>query len=420
MSGTIVEKLLAKAAGEAAAQPGDILSAQVDRMLVNDFVGPNVCYEFAKAQIQSVRFPERVMFCFDHHMPPANITEADNMRMIRQFCRTHNILRLGEIGRHGIGHQVMVEDFVQPGEIAVGTDTHATMYGALGAFSCGITASDAVVVLATGNLWFRVPQSVRITLTGRPNEFVTGKDIALALLAQIGDTQFSDMALEIGGPGLSSLPMDARFCIANMLAETDAKAVILETDTVTNAYIGREISYILPDSNASYCDALTLDLSKIEPLAACPDCVANVHSVDTVASVKVDQVFIGSCTNGRIEDLRQATEVLRGKKVAPDTRLIVVPASQQVMRQATKEGIISDLLDAGAAILTPTCAACAGTGVGVIGENEVCVSTTNRNFKGRMGSRSSQVYLVSAYTAAATALTGRLCRYDPDCTHVSK
>ena len=414
MSGTIVEKILTKAAGITSAMPDDILSARVDRIMVNDFVGPNVCYEFRKAELAHVRYPQRVLFSFDHHMPPSNVTEADNLNLMRRFCREHEIAHMGEIGRHGIGHQAMIEHFVRPGEVAVGTDTHATMYGALGAFSCGVTASDAVVVLATGELWFRVPRSVRITLDGTLQKYVTGKDVALALMRMLGDTRYSDMALEIGGAGLSSISMDARFCIANMLAETDAKAVIFETDDMTNAYTGDLAQWILSDEHAEYAETLSLDLCAVAPLVACPDYVANVCAVDAADSVHVDQVFIGSCTNGRLEDLRQAAEVLRGRKVHPDTRLIVVPASQQVMLQATREGIIEELLAAGAAVLTPSCASCAGTGVGIIGEGEVCVSTTNRNFKGRMGGKTAKVYLASAYTAAATALAGRLCRYAPD------
>ena len=412
MKRTLSEKILARAAKLASVSAGETVDVSVDRLMINDYVGPNVRQAFSEIDAEVVS-PERVLVCFDHSAPPASIAAADNLREMRLFCQKHGIRKVAEIGRHGIGHQLMLEDFTKPGELAVGTDSHSTMYGGLSCFGCGITASDAVVALRTGHLWLKVPETIRVQISGKPRIGETGKDIALYMIDALRDYDCNYKAIEIGGPGLQNVTMESRFTIANLLAETDAKNIVMEADALTAAYAHLDIAAMLqPDDGAAYSATVSVDLSQVEALAACPDAIENIRRVQDEKDIRVDQVFIGSCTNGRIEDLRQAAEVLAGKTVAPSVRLIVVPASQSIMLQAVQEGIIEKLISAGAAILTPGCGSCAGIGAGMLGAGEVCASTTNRNFKGRMGSPDSKVYLVSAYTAAATALTGYLSTAD--------
>lgn len=412
MKKTLSEKILARAANLSEVCAGEIVDVFVDRLMINDYVGPNVRQAFSEVG-GSVVSPERVLVCFDHSAPPASIAAADNLREMRLFCKRHGITKVAEIGRHGIGHQLMLENFVQPGELAVGTDSHSTMYGGLSSFGCGITASDAVVALRTGHLWLKVPETIRLQISGKTRYGVTGKDIALYMIDRLHGYDCNYKAIEIGGPGLCNVSMESRFTIANLLAETDAKNVLFEADASTAAYAGIDAGTMLqPDADAAYEATFAVELSDIAPLAACPHAIGNIKRVQDEENVRVDQVFIGSCTNGRMEDLRQAAEVLSGRTVAPSVRLIVVPASQSILQQAVAEGVVAQLLAAGAAILTPGCASCAGSGAGMLAAGEVCVSTTNRNFKGRMGSADSKVYLASAYTAAATAVTGYLCVAD--------
>ena len=407
MGMTLTEKLLAKKSGNQSVFPSQIVTVEIDRLMINDFIGPTVLHEFGSLQDCMVKFPDRILVSADHTAPPTTVKEANNLVRIREFCRFHGINRFAEIGRHGISHQMMLEDFTLPGEIAVGTDSHSTMYGSVGALGCGITASDAAMILATGELWLQVPETIRIGLTGKLPKGTTAKDVALSLLPLLPADLAGNKALEVGGPGLSQISIEGRMAIANMLAETDAKNVIFEADKMTCDYLGLPDEYIQrPDDSAEYNKIIELDLSGLEPVLACPHRMDNIHTVKEMEGKRVDQVFIGSCANGRMEDLKQAAEILAGKKVCNDTRLIVVPASQIIMEQAIEEGIISELLEAGAAVLTPGCASCAGFGQGLLGDGEVCVSTTNRNFKGRMGSRESEVFLASAYTAAMAALHG--------------
>ncbi|WP_160662517.1 aconitase/3-isopropylmalate dehydratase large subunit family protein [Colidextribacter sp. OB.20] len=411
MGSTIIEKVFARTAGRPV-KPGEIVGVTVDRLFINDFQGPIVFSQFETLHAEAVVRPEMILFGMDHRVPPADVKSANNHRICRKFCKEHGIERFSEIGRHGIGHQMMVEHFTRPGEVALGTDSHATMYGALGTLACGITSSDAAVIMATGKIWLQVPASIRINVVGRLKPGVTAKDISLAMIKLAPLNQFIYKAVEIGGECIREMSVSGRLVIANMAAEMNVKCAILEADEKTLDFVGctaDECHIERPDSDAVYERVLTLDVSELAPLIACPHNVDQVRTISEVEGLDVDQVFLGSCTNGRIEDLEQALEILDGKKVHEGVRLIVVPASQEVMLEAVQKGYIEKLLKAGAAIMTPSCASCAGAGAGLIGDGERAIATTNRNFKGRMGSPNSEVYLASAYAAAAAAVTGKIC-----------
>jgi 3-isopropylmalate/(R)-2-methylmalate dehydratase large subunit len=404
---TLSEKIIARAAGLSTVSPGQIVGVSVDRMMINDRMAPIVFDYFKSLCVESVVNPERILISVDHRVPPATVALADTLRDIRSFCKNHGLAGFGEIGRHGIGHQIMCEDFTHPGEIAVGTDSHAPMYGGLGALACGINASDAAVVMATGKMWMCVPESVRVLFEGTLNRGTTAKDIAL-FMQNLDDTEnFIYRDLEIGGAGALALSVSGRLVISNMAAEMEAKACIFVPDEKVAEYLGDGLGCDLrSDSDAVYERTYTIDIAKIEPLLACPHSLRNIRPVRELRGLPIQQAFLGSCTNGRLEDLIQAAEILEGRAVHPDVRLIVVPASQKVFTEATALGVTETLLRAGAAFITPSCASCAGSGPGLIGGGERCVSTTNRNFRGRMGSPDSEVYLASAYTVAAAAVAG--------------
>lgn len=411
MGGTIIEKIFARAAGRAV-RVGEIVDVTVDRLFINDFVGPIAFKQFVSLGVSQVTRPERILVGLDHRVPPADVKSANNHKFCREFCDRYGIERFADIGRHGIGHQLMVEHFTLPGEVALGTDSHATMYGALGALSCGITSSDAAVVMATGKIWLQVPATIRIHVTGKLNRGVTAKDLSLAMIALDSVNAFIYKALEIGGECIGELDVSGRLTIANMAAEMGVKCAVIEADAKTAAFVGLsadEICMDRPDANAVYERVYTIDASQIEPLIACPHSVDNIKTISETAGLQVHQAFLGSCTNGRMEDLEQALEILEGRQVHRQVRLLVVPASQSVLLEAVQKGYIEKLIQAGAAIITPSCASCAGAGVGLIGDGERAICTTNRNFKGRMGSPNSEVFLSSPYAVAAAAVRGRIC-----------
>ena len=333
----------------------------------------------------------------DHQLPAFTVEAADKLVMFREKAKKSGITNISRPGWHGIGHQTMVEELVKPLQVAVGTDSHATLYGGLGAFSCGITTSDAV-------------QTIRIRVTGRLPDAVTAKDLALRIIGLFPEKTYAYQAVELVGEGIAALSMDSRFTLANMLAETGAKCAVFEADEAAYRYAGLSVGERLcSDPDAEFCAEAGVDASTLEPLLACPDSVRNVRPLRECSGIRVDQVFIGSCTNGRMEDLQQAAEVLAGRRVAAHTRLIVTPASQRIALEAVENGVMETLLRAGATVLPASCASCAGHGPGLIGSGEVCLSTTNRNFKGRMGSPSGKIYLGSAYAAAAAAVAGEIC-----------
>ena len=415
MGATLTEKLIARSMGVEAVRAGEIVSVPTHRVLFNDYVGALLFSKLEQLGVTALPHPERAFLAVDHQMPAFTVEAADRLVMFREKAAKYGITHITKPGWHGIGHQMMVEELVRPLEVAVGTDSHATLYGGLGAFSCGITTSDAVQALTLGSIWLKVPETIQIRVTGKLPPWVTAKDLALHILGLFPEKDYTYKAVEIVGEGISALSMDARFTLANMIADTGAKCAVFEADEKAWRYAGLPVGERLQsDPDASFFATATVDASKLEPLLSCPDSVRNVHPLREYMGIHVDQVFIGSCTNGRMEDLLQAAEILKGRRVAENTRLIVTPASQRIALEAVENGVMEILLKAGATVLPASCASCAGHGPGLIGRGEVCVSTTNRNFKGRMGSPDAKIFLGSAYAAAAAAVTGEIC--DPRTT----
>ncbi|MCD8223509.1 MAG: 3-isopropylmalate dehydratase large subunit [Clostridiales bacterium] len=408
MKKTIVEKIIANHAGMEEVYPGDIVDVRVDRLMINDSNGPTTFKNFNELGAKEIRNPENILVAIDHRVPPWEAKQADNINFCRTFCREHKMTGFREIGRNGIGHQMMCEGFVRPGEIAVGTDSHSTMYGGMGALGCGINSADAAVIMAEGTMWMMVPESCLVTLKGRPRKGVTAKDIALKLQTLASVDHFIYKAIEITGDYAHEMSVASRLVIANMLCETGAKCGILPPDQIVADYLGEGVCTLASDPGAEYSEYYEIDLDDLEPVLACPHATNNVKTVSEVEGVKINQAFLGSCTNGRIEDFLQAAEVLRGRKVHPEVRLIVVPGSQNVYLEMTRMGLTELFVESGAMVLSSGCASCGGFGPGVIGSNEVCISTTNRNWQGRMGPKSSSVYLGSAYSVAAAAVAGKI------------
>ena len=408
MGQTLVEKILARhTAGQI--RVGDIVSVKVDRLLINDYVGEMIFSKLDEMGCQKILCPERIITNTDHNLPAFNVKAADKYVLFKEKSKQYGFKNI-EVGEHGIGHQIMCERFVHPHEVVVATDSHATMYAGLGAFSCGITTSDAIQILLTGECWFRVPQSVRIRVKGRLQSGVTAKDLSLALLKVFPPEAYIYSAVEVVGEAIRDLSVDGRLVIANLMAESGAKCAVFEADDKTYDSLRwqGEREYLSSDEDAQYAYDTEFDASLLEPMLAYPDAVVNVKPIGEALGKPLDQVFIGSCTNGRLEDLMQAAEILKDRHVADGVRLIVTPASQKIALEAVQNGCMEILMKAGAMILTSSCASCAGNGPGLIGRGERCLSTTNRNFKGRMGSKSAEIYLGSAYTAAASAVTGKI------------
>lgn len=412
MAKTLAEKLLARAVGNENIKAGEIITITADRLLINDYVGELIFSKLEEMGVERIVKPESIMLATDHNMPAFNLAAADKLVLFREKAKQYGITHYSKVGTHGISHQMMVEQFTRPLEVALGTDSHATMYGGLGAFSCGITTSDAISLLTLGKLWVKVPQSIRIEITGMLPAGVTAKDLSLRIITLLPEKQFAYKAVEITGPAIDAMSVESRLVIANMVAETGAKCAVFEADEKAYSYAGVPCGERLrSDAGAEYSAVFTLNASETVPMLSCPHKVMNVYPITEIPRKHVDQVFIGSCTNGRLEDLMQAAEILRGRKVAEDTRLLITPASQSILREASGNGTLQILIEAGAVIQPPSCSSCAGNGPGLIGRGECCVSTTNRNFKGRMGSKDAEIYLGSAYSAAAAAVAG--CITDP-------
>lgn len=404
---TLVEKLISKRLGAKVVKVGEIVPLPVDKLLINDYVGDIVFSALGDLGCKEIRNPHNIFLNIDHNLPSFTVDAADKMVRFNERAKQFGLKRNTKFGNHGIGHQLMIEDFVKPYDIALGTDSHATMYGGVGAFSCGITASDAVSIMTTGELWIKVPHTLRINVQGKIPLGVTSKDIALRLLGVFKPEEYIYAAVEITGEAIDNMSVDGRLVIANMIAETGAKCAVFEADEKAFEFTGTaHKTRLASDADAVFSGVADIDISQMEPMLSFPDKVTNVEPLANAAGKHVDQVFIGSCTNGRYEDLVQAAQILKGRKVNEGTRLIVTPASQQVAIKAVKAGVMEILMDAGAMILTSSCASCAGHGPGLIGKGECCLSTTNRNFKGRMGSKEAGVFLGSAYAAAASAVTG--------------
>lgn len=413
MGRTITEKIFSKACGRQI-RAGDIVTAKVDRLMTMDSVAAIVFKLYDKLGVEKFYDPDMLVMVMDHLGCGHNLKDAETIKRSRECAIKYGVRNFYDLGRNGICHQIMVEEgFVQPGKLAVGTDAHTTTYGALGAVSCGVTYSEAAVILATGESWFRVPETIKIELTGELPFGVSGKDVALKMVSVLGcDKEAIYKAIEIGGPGIKSLEMADRITICNMVAETGAKNGIIAGDEKTDAYLKgiakADYEIVESDPDAEYETVHEINLSEIEPTVAAPHTMDNIHNARDLENVKIDHVFVGSCTNGRLEDLRVAATVLQGRKIADGVRMIVVPASQKIYLNALRQGYIETLIQAGAMVESSSCASCMGLHTGVLPSGEVAISTTNRNYQGRMGSPSSFVYLASPATAAAAAIEGHI------------
>ena len=406
---TISEKIMSMKSG-VDASAGQIVEADVDYVMVNDVTGPLAFREFEALGCEPFR--DKMVLIPDHFVPNKDIASAQQAKEMREFAAKWKIKNYFEVGRGGVCHQVMVDQgFVAPGRLIVGADSHTCTYGALNCFSTGVGSSEAAAVFAEGQLWFKVPESIHMVLKGRFNEHVMGKDLILKIISDIGVEGANYKAMEFGGSGVASLSIAERMSISNMAIEAGGKAGIFPCDAITVAYMkglpSMSFKAVLADGDARYLDTMEYDLSKLESMIAMPHLPSNGRTAREV-DVPIDQAFLGSCTNGRIEDLRVAAAILRGHKVHPQVRMIVVPASTKVFEQALQEGLIAEFVKAGAFVSGPTCAACLGGHMGVLAKGERCVSTTNRNFIGRMGHKDSEVYLASPSVVAASAITGHI------------
>ena len=412
----MTQKILARHAGLDHVDVGQLIEAKVDLVLGNDITTPVAITEFEKAGFTQVFDKEKIAIVLDHYTPCKDIKSAQLCKQARDFARKHAITNFFDVGHMGVEHALLPEQgLCAPGEIIVGADSHTCTYGALGAFSTGVGSTDMAAAMATGSLWFKVPAAIKVTLKGKLQPHVSGKDVILHLIGKIGVDGALYQSLEFSGEGVASLSMDDRFTISNMAIEAGGKNGIVPVDEKTMAYIDgrvhRPFQAVEADPDAVYASEVVIDLDKLEPTVAMPHLPENTKTVTEVAGLPIDQVVIGSCTNGRISDLRAAAAVMKGKQVSPKVRCIIIPATQEIVLQAMKEGLIQTFIEAGAAVSTPTCGPCLGGHMGVMAAGERTVSTTNRNFVGRMGDVTSEIILASPDVAAASAIAG--CVADP-------
>ena len=411
----ITEKILAKASGKKTVSSGEMVDANVDMVMVHDLTGPLAVEAFKKIGVQKVWDNQKVVVILDHQVPAESVKAAELHKTMRQFAKDQN-LRIYDVGKGGICHQVMPEKgHVVPGTVIVGADSHTCTYGAFGAFATGIGSTEAAAVFATGKIWLKVPPAIKVNVTGKFQKYVTPKDLILSIIGKMSVDGAIYKSAEFTGPTIKSMSMAGRMTLCNMAVEMGAKNGIVEPDETTRKFLEGRVNKQLPpfealksDADASYERTVEFDVSKMEPQVACPSSVDNVKPVSEVGNVPIEQAFIGSCTNGRIEDLRLAAQVLKGKRVKDNVRTLVIPASQEVYRQALSEGLLEIFTDAGAIVCGSACGPCLGGHIGLLAANEVCVSTSNRNFIGRMGSTKASVYLASPATVAASAVTGKI------------
>ncbi|MCL2143463.1 MAG: 3-isopropylmalate dehydratase large subunit [Methanomassiliicoccaceae archaeon] len=413
MGKTIAEKILSARSGKDA-YAGQIVEAEVDYVMVNDVTGPIAFREFDT--LSAVPKREKIVLIPDHYIPNKDVASAEQAKEMREFAKRHKISNYFEVGKSGVCHQMMMDEgFAAPGRLIVGADSHTCTYGGLNAFSTGIGSTEAAAVFATGKLWFKVPETIKVELTGSFGRYVGGKDLIIKIITDIGVDGANYKALEFSGTGVKNVPVADRLTIANMAIEAGAKAGIFPCDDLTREYIKGTVKGTYEaadaDADAKYSLVLKYDLSKLEPMVAFPHLPENGRPVKG-SEVKIDQAYLGSCTNGRIEDMRIAAEVVKGRKVADGIRFIIVPASPRVYRQMLDEGLFQIFLDAGAFISGPTCGACLGGYMGILADGERAVSSTNRNFIGRMGHKGSEVYLAGPAVVAASAVSGRICTPD--------
>jgi 3-isopropylmalate/(R)-2-methylmalate dehydratase large subunit len=409
---TITEKILSAHAGKEFVEPGELISAKVDVLLANDITAPLAIKEFEKIGVP-VFDPAAVVLVPDHFTPNKDIKSAEQAKVVRDFAREHALPHYFEVGRMGIEHCLLPEQgLVGPGDVIIGADSHTCTYGALGAFATGVGSTDLAAAMALGETWFKVPESLKFVYNGELGPWVGGKDLILHTIGDIGVEGALYCAMEFTGPVIENLSMDGRFTMCNMAVEAGAKNGIIAPDAKTEAYVAararRPYRVYTSDPDAKYREIYEYDVTGLEPLVAFPHSPDNVRPVSEATHITIDQVVIGSCTNGRLDDLRLAAQVLSGKEVHENVRLIVIPGTQEIYRQALREGLIETFIAAGAAVSTPTCGPCLGGHMGILAKGERAVATTNRNFVGRMGHPESEVYLANPAVAAASAIAGRI------------
>jgi len=414
MGQTITEKIFSEHVGKKV-YAGEIVRSPIDMVIGNDITTPISIKAFEDSGATKLANPDGFSIVLDHFIPAKDIASANQARISRDFAAKHNLKYFFDEKDMGIEHALLPEKgLVLPGDVIIGADSHTCTHGALGAFSTGMGSTDLAFAMVTGGNWFKVPESIKVVFSGKPKEYVTGKDLILEIIRLIGVDGALYKTLEFTGNTIQYLTMDDRFSLCNMAIEAGAKSGIVAYDDITKEFLeSRESLRAEPkihysDEDASYCQILEIDVASLEPVIAYPFLPSNGHSISKAVedNIKVDQVFVGSCTNGRLSDLKIASEILKGKKIAQHVRMIVTPGTQKILREATKLGYIDILVDAGAVVSNPTCGACLGGYMGILGDDEVCISTTNRNFVGRMGSRSSKVYLSNSAVAAASAISG--------------
>lgn len=411
MSMTMTQKILAAHAGLESVVPGQLISAKLDIVLGNDITTPVAVNEFKKAGFTEVFDKEKVAIVLDHFVPNKDIKAAEQSKQCREFACSHCISHFYDVGKMGIEHALLPEQgVVTAGDCIIGADSHTCTYGALGAFSTGVGSTDMAAGMATGTAWFKVPSAIRFELKGALKPGCSGKDVILTIIGMIGVDGALYKSMEFTGPGVAALSMDDRLCICNMAIEAGAKNGIFPVDDITRNYMAgrcqRQPVEYTADPDAEYEKTITIDLSKIVPTVACPHLPENTRPAAELTDIKIDQVVIGSCTNGRMEDMEAAYNILKGNKVKEGVRCIIIPGTMQILRDCVEKGYVTAFIDAGAIVSTPTCGPCLGGYMGILAAGEKCIATTNRNFVGRMGHVDSEVYLASPATAASSALTG--------------
>jgi 3-isopropylmalate/(R)-2-methylmalate dehydratase large subunit len=413
MGMTMTQKILAAHAGLDHVVPGQLINAKLDMVLANDITGPVAINEFEGAGFKKVFDKSKISLVMDHFTPNKDIKSAEQCKKCRTFARKFDIDNFYDVGNMGIEHALLPEKgLVAAGDAIIGADSHTCTYGALGAFSTGVGSTDLAAGMATGQAWFKVPSALRFNLHGKLNKYVSGKDVILHIIGLIGVDGALYKSLEFGGDGVANLSMDDRLCIANMAIEAGAKNGIFPVDRVTEEYmkdrVKREYTVYEADADAQYDEVYEIDLAAVKPTVAFPHLPENTKTIDEVGDIKIDQVVIGSCTNGRLSDMAVAAEILKGKHIHDDVRAIIIPATQQIYKDCIKLGYLDIFIDAGCVVSTPTCGPCLGGHMGILAEGERCVATTNRNFVGRMGHTKSEVYLASPAVAAASAIAGKI------------
>ncbi len=405
----IIEKILAKASGKKEVHPGEIVEAEIDKAMANDITAPLAVLSFKKMDGKNIWDKKKVILVIDHLSPASSEQSAKMHKLMRDFVEEQSIKYFYDVGRGGVCHQVMVEKHVEPGNVIVGADSHTTTYGALGAFSTGIGSTEMASVWLTGKLWFKIPEAINIIFNGEMTKSVYPKDLVLYTIGQLGADGAIYKGVKFSGDTIRNMSVEGRLTLCNMVVEMGGKNGIIEPDEKVYNYLNKQAKEDLrDDEDSEYDKTFEYDASKLEPMVACPSTVDNVKSVSEVEGVKIDQALIGSCTNGRLSDLRIAAEILKNRKVKKGVRALVIPASQDVFKAALNEHLLETFIDAGVMICNPNCGPCYGGHLGLLAEGEVCISSSNRNFVGRMGSPKADIYLASPATVAASAITGKI------------